>query len=229
MRNIDGKEKPRLVASHRSPDWCSNPQPKYVPWTGIKPTTLWCKGRCANQLNHPARPALVTFTGYFWALTGAQIVNFGFLHNPANDNSSRHIETVYKVTKMRFAAHILQLRSDILCIVRKQKPNQHWGEMCKHCHLSMIQTRRGKWERFLKIQSSRWPSRSSCPLATFPLQQAWLSELTFAWVNGGSLVSGMQVCSVLFLQPCGDVKKDGSGPAGVEQSILEDKFRIGEY
>ena len=33
----------------------SNPQPTYVPWLGIEPTTFWCMEWHSNQLSHPAR------------------------------------------------------------------------------------------------------------------------------------------------------------------------------
>ena len=55
-RNINVREKYRLVASCTCPDWGSNSQPRYVPWPGIERATLWLRATlCSNQLSHPAR------------------------------------------------------------------------------------------------------------------------------------------------------------------------------
>ena len=59
-------EKHQLVASHTHPDWGLNPQPRYVPWPGIKPATFWCTGRHSNQPCHPAR-ANLTFKWPKWS------------------------------------------------------------------------------------------------------------------------------------------------------------------
>ena len=55
------REKHQMVASHMHPDWGSNPQPRYVPWPGMKPASCWCMGWCSNQLSHPASTRLVSF------------------------------------------------------------------------------------------------------------------------------------------------------------------------
>lgn len=34
-------------------DQGSNPQPRYVPWQGIKPATLWCTGQCSTNQGIP--------------------------------------------------------------------------------------------------------------------------------------------------------------------------------
>ena len=44
-------EKHQLAASYTCPDWGSNPQPRYVPWLGIKPAAFWCLGLCSNHLS----------------------------------------------------------------------------------------------------------------------------------------------------------------------------------
>ena len=54
-RNSNMKEKHGSVASLHIPHQGSNPQPKYVPWLGMEPTTFWCTGRHSNQLNLLAR------------------------------------------------------------------------------------------------------------------------------------------------------------------------------
>ena len=47
-----GEEKHWLGASCTHPDRGLNPQPIYVPWPGIKPTTFWCTGWHSNQMSH---------------------------------------------------------------------------------------------------------------------------------------------------------------------------------
>ena len=49
------REKHWLVVSHRHANQRLIPQPRYVPWPGIKPITFWCTGWCSNQLSHLAR------------------------------------------------------------------------------------------------------------------------------------------------------------------------------
>ena len=39
----------------------TEPQPRYVPWLGIKPTTFWCREGCFKQLSHPARQRPIAF------------------------------------------------------------------------------------------------------------------------------------------------------------------------
>ena len=56
-RRREKREKRWSVASYMHPNWGSNPQPRYVPWPGIKPTTFWCIGRCSNQLSYQAKAA----------------------------------------------------------------------------------------------------------------------------------------------------------------------------
>ena len=48
------RRKDQLVASHTHPNCRWNPQPNYVPWPGMEPTTSWCAGQCSNQLSHPS-------------------------------------------------------------------------------------------------------------------------------------------------------------------------------
>ena len=49
--NINVREKHLLVASDRVP----NPQSRYVPRLGIKPTTFRCMGQQSSPLSHLAR------------------------------------------------------------------------------------------------------------------------------------------------------------------------------
>ena len=51
-RNINVREKHQLVASCTHPDQEPDPQPRHVPWTGIKPMTFQFMGTCSNQLIH---------------------------------------------------------------------------------------------------------------------------------------------------------------------------------
>ena len=53
--DIDLREKDRSVSSYMHLDLGLNPQPRYVPWLGIEPTTFWCMGWCSNQLSHLVR------------------------------------------------------------------------------------------------------------------------------------------------------------------------------
>ena len=43
-RNIDVREEHWLLASCMCPNWGINPQPRHVPWPGIKPMTFWFTG-----------------------------------------------------------------------------------------------------------------------------------------------------------------------------------------
>ena len=45
-------EKHQLVVSHTSPSWGQSPQPRHVPWEGIKLTIFQFMGQYSNQLNH---------------------------------------------------------------------------------------------------------------------------------------------------------------------------------
>ena len=51
-------EKHQLVVSHTCPNQGMNPQPRYVPWLGFEPVTLWFMGRCSNQAT-PARAIFI--------------------------------------------------------------------------------------------------------------------------------------------------------------------------
>ena len=59
-RNIDGKEKHQLVASLMCPDWGLNPQPRHVPWPGLKPMTFQFIGQCPNQLSHTSQGKVIS-------------------------------------------------------------------------------------------------------------------------------------------------------------------------
>ena len=52
-RNIDVREKHQLVASHMHPNRGSNPQPRYMPWPGIKPAAFW---GCMGTTLQPTEP-----------------------------------------------------------------------------------------------------------------------------------------------------------------------------
>ena len=48
-------EKHRLFASHMPPNWRPGPQPRYVPWLGIKLAITWFAGQCSIHWAIPAR------------------------------------------------------------------------------------------------------------------------------------------------------------------------------
>ena len=57
-----GKEREhRLVASHTYPNQRWNPQPRYVPWPGIKPEASFYTGQCSNQRSPLARADPISF------------------------------------------------------------------------------------------------------------------------------------------------------------------------
>ena len=62
-KNIDAREKRRLVASRMYPDWGSNLEPRYVPQWGIDTTTfqLW-----DGVLTNRATQARVSLYFYLW-------------------------------------------------------------------------------------------------------------------------------------------------------------------
>ena len=47
--HMDMREKHWSVAFRTCPYWGQNPQPRYVPWPGIEPTTFWCTRWHSNQ------------------------------------------------------------------------------------------------------------------------------------------------------------------------------------
>ena len=55
-RDADLRERHQSVASHTCPDRGLNPQPRYMPWPGIEPTTFQFMGWCTNQLSRPHWP-----------------------------------------------------------------------------------------------------------------------------------------------------------------------------
>ena len=60
------RERERLIGCiHMCPDWGSNPQPRYMPWLGIKSTTFWCIGWCSNQLSHTNQAFQSVFNLHF--------------------------------------------------------------------------------------------------------------------------------------------------------------------
>ena len=58
------REKHGSVASHMHPDWGPNPQPRYVPWRGIKPVTFQSAGWCSNPLSHTGQDYFILFFNY---------------------------------------------------------------------------------------------------------------------------------------------------------------------
>ena len=54
-RNIDVREKHRLVASCMHPNHGLNPQLRHVPWLGIEPANFGCTGQRSKQLSHLAK------------------------------------------------------------------------------------------------------------------------------------------------------------------------------
>ena len=48
-RNIDAREKHWLVAYCTCPDWGPKPQPRYVPWPGMKPVTFHFVEQCPTN------------------------------------------------------------------------------------------------------------------------------------------------------------------------------------
>ena len=62
--NIDLREKHCLVASCMHPDWEPNPQPRHVPWLGIKPATLHFVGW------HPTNWVTPAEQHYFLLISG---------------------------------------------------------------------------------------------------------------------------------------------------------------
>lgn len=65
-------------------------------------------------------------------------------------------------------------------------------------------------------------------LHLFPWQAGFLNPLLPEPVVG-NLLYGVQVYSGLFSQPYDKPNRIASIPAGMEDDILEDKFKIGEY
>ena len=61
-RNMDVKQKHWSVAYFMHPDQRLNPQPRYVPWPGIEPTTFWYMQQPSYQLKHLARAMTNVFT-----------------------------------------------------------------------------------------------------------------------------------------------------------------------
>ena len=53
-RGIHMREQHGLVASHMCSDWGLNPQPRHVPWLGIKPSAFWYMGRCSLKSTEPS-------------------------------------------------------------------------------------------------------------------------------------------------------------------------------
>ena len=48
-----------------APYWGPGPQPRHVPWLGIKPATLWFAGWCSIHWAIPARACSLNFS-HFW-------------------------------------------------------------------------------------------------------------------------------------------------------------------
>ena len=72
-RNINVREKHRSVASHVHPNQGSTPQPRFVPWLEIEPSTFWCMGKRSNQLSYTSQGLLLFFFFFFcWNLPCAK-------------------------------------------------------------------------------------------------------------------------------------------------------------
>ena len=61
-RNIDVREKHQSVASGMYLNQGLNPQPRHVPWLGIKPTALPSTGGCSNQQSHTGQSGYDSLT-----------------------------------------------------------------------------------------------------------------------------------------------------------------------
>ena len=62
----EGKEKERernisVWLPLTCPHWGPDPQPRHMPWLGIKPATLWFAGQCSIHWATPARVKACTF------------------------------------------------------------------------------------------------------------------------------------------------------------------------
>ena len=53
--DINVREDQGSIVSHIHPNWKSNPQPRYDPWLGIQPATVWCTRQMLQLTGHPAR------------------------------------------------------------------------------------------------------------------------------------------------------------------------------
>ena len=64
-RDLDVREKHRLVASHMHSNQESNPQLRYVPWLEIEPPTFWCTGQCSYQLSCASQGLILNFRLFY--------------------------------------------------------------------------------------------------------------------------------------------------------------------
>ena len=51
----------------------SNPQPRHVPQTGVKPATVWCMGPHSKQLSHTGRAFRLLFIKEHLAVTRGEV------------------------------------------------------------------------------------------------------------------------------------------------------------
>ena len=83
FREGEGKEregdKHWWVASHMSPNWQLNPQPRHVPSLGIEPAIFWFIGQCSNQLSCTSQSLIYIYVILFvyLFLYGVQAFSLG--------------------------------------------------------------------------------------------------------------------------------------------------------
>ena len=66
-RNIDVREIHWLIGFFlHSPNWGPGPEPRHVPWPGIKPVTLWFAGWYSIHWATPARAKIISFSIFFF-------------------------------------------------------------------------------------------------------------------------------------------------------------------
>ena len=65
-REREGEKHQCVVASRASPTWGPGPEPRHVPWPGIKPVTLWFAGWYSIHWATPARAKIISFSLFFF-------------------------------------------------------------------------------------------------------------------------------------------------------------------
>ena len=71
----------------RVPNWGPGPQPRHVPWLGIKPATLWFTGQCSIHWAPPARAI-----NFFFKLHVPTSTSFQLVFSSASSPLSAFIE-----------------------------------------------------------------------------------------------------------------------------------------